>query len=175
MIDNQQITTDIQDKKIKAFKKKFLKDHGVHLYIYASGETEYKIDLPTFEECALVALKKEYPIYNYMENMKYRTREKPYIIHSHVMCYLAWHEGHSKTSIAKFLCKNHATVINSVKQIDNALFTKDKDFINALNNTLKELETYVGTVPENFKSQLNSQSSSDPIWNQARDFLKRSN
>ena len=98
MTDNQEVTQASQDKKIQKFKKKFFKEYGVHLYIYSSGEPDYRIDLKTLEECTLVALKKSYPQYNYMEHLRYRNREKAYIIHCHVMSYLAHNEGYTKSS-----------------------------------------------------------------------------
>ena len=175
MTENQGVTQASQDKKIQSFKKKFFKEYGVHLYVYSAGEPDYRIDLKTLEECTLVALKKSYPVYNYMKHLRYRTREKAYITHCHVMSYIAHNEGYTKTSIAKFLLKNHATVINSCKQVDNALFTKDKLILTALNNILKEIETYVGIVPKNFESQLDSKPSVDPIWDKARNFIKANN
>ena len=66
-------------------------------------------------------------------------------------------------------------LVNSIKQIENALFTKEPLLNDALNNILKEIKDNVGTVPENIASQLNAQSNTDPIWDKARHFLAKHN
>jgi hypothetical protein len=85
-----------------------------------------------------------------------------------MMSYLAHKEGHSKTSIGKFLKRNHATVINSCTMIENGFFTNDKKVMDAHNNTIKHLEKYVGTISEDNESEDNTKSSVDPIWDEAR-------
>tara|TARA_B110000444_G_scaffold255862_1_gene291097 strand:+ start:2035 stop:2556 length:522 start_codon:yes stop_codon:yes gene_type:complete len=172
MSNNQELT---QQTDIKNFKKQFYQEHGVQLYIYSAGEPNYKIGLDVFEECALIALKKNNPKYNYMDNMQSKLRARPYLVYTQAMAYLAYIGGHTKSSIGQHINRNHATIINSIKQIENALFTKEPLLNDALNNILKEIKDNVGTVPENIASQLNAQSNTDPIWDKARHFLAKHN
>lgn len=169
---NQPLTQDIE---IKKFKKKFLKKYGVHLYIHAAGHSDYKIALDIFEECTLVALKKDNPKYKWMDNLKYKLRERPYLVYAQAMAYLAHIAGHTKLSIGHYTNKTHATIINSVKQVENALFTKEPLLNEALHNILKEIENNVGIIPEDITSKVNSQSSVDPIWDKARRFIAKHN
>jgi hypothetical protein len=172
MPTNQQLT---QDNDIKKFKKKFFKKYGVHLYIHSAGHPNYKIALEVLEECTLMALKLDNPKYKWMENLKYKLRERPYLVYTQAMAYLGHIAGHSKSSIGHYMNKNHATIINSVKQVENALFTKEPMLNEALSNILKEIENHVGIIPEDIKSKLNSQSNVDPIWDKARRFIAKHN
>jgi|TARA_R110000796_G_scaffold103914_1_gene213391 hypothetical protein len=172
MSNNQELTQKVD---IKEFKKQFYHKYGVELYIYSAGEPNYKIGLDIFEECALIALKKNNPRYNYMDNMQSKLRSRPYLVYTQAMSYLAYVGGHTKSSIGQYINKNHATIINSIKQVENALFTKEPMLNDALNNTLKEIENYVGIIPEDITSKLNSQSNSDPIWDKARRFIAKHN
>jgi len=172
MSNNQQL---IQDIDIKKFKKKFLQKHGVHLYIHSAGQPHYRIELDILEECTLTALKRDNPKYNYMDNLKYKLRERPYLVYAQAMAYLAHIAGHTKSSIGQYINKNHATIINSVKQVENALFTNERMLNDALNNILKEIENHVGIIPEDITSKLNSQSNVDPIWDKARHLIAKHN
>ena len=89
------------------------------------------------------------------------------------MSYLAHKEGHSKTSIGKFLKRNHATVINSCKMIENGFFSNDKTVMYAYDNTLKQLEDYVGTIPKDTESKPDTKPELDPIWYEAKNLLTR--
>jgi hypothetical protein len=169
---NQQLT---QDTDIKKFKKKFFKKYGMHLYVYSAGHHDYRVALGVFEDCTLIALKKNNPKYSYMNDLKYKLRERPYLVYTQAMAYLAHIGGHPKSKIGQHINKNHATIINSVKQVENALYTKEPLLNDALNNILKEIKDNVGTVPENIASQLNAQSNTDPIWDKARRFIAKHN
>jgi hypothetical protein len=46
--------------------------------------------------------------------------------------------------------------------------------MDAHNNTLKHLETYVGTTSEDTESKPDSKPKLDPIWHEAKNFLASS-
>ena len=147
----------------------------MHLYVYSAGHHDYRVALGVFEDCTLIALKKNNPKYSYMNDLKYKLRERPYLVYTQAMAYLAHIGGHPKSKIGQHINKNHATIINSVKQVENALYTKEPLLNDALNNILKEIENHVGIIPEDITSKLNSQSNVDPIWDKARRFIAKHN
>ena len=100
---------------------------------------------------------------------------RDYLVYVQMMSYLAHKEGHSKTSIGKFLKRNHATVINSCTMIENGYFTNDKKVMDAHNNIIKHLEKYVGTISEDTESKPDSKPELDPIWYEAKNLLTRGN
>ena len=150
---NQQLT---QDTDIKKFKKKFFKKYGMHLYVYSAGHHDYRVALGVFEDCTLIALKKNNPKYSYMNDLKYKLRERPYLVYTQAMAYLAHIGGHPKSKIGQHI--NKKPMLND-----------------ALNNILKEIENHVGIIPEDITSKLNSQSNVDPIWDKARRFIAKHN
>lgn len=168
MANNQELN---QEQDIAEFKKSFLTKHGIKLYIYTPSEKEKRIPIGVYHDCALAALHEEHPSYSSVKSLQHRTRFRNYLVYVQVMSYLAHKEGHSKSSIGVFLKRNHATVINSCKMIENGFFSNDKTVKDAYNNTLKHLETYVGTIPKNTKSKPYSKPKPNSIWNEAKDLV----
>ena len=165
MANNQQLN---QKQEIAEFKKSFYRTYGVKLYIYTPLEENKKIPLGIFHDSALAALHEHHPRFRRVKNLQNRTRFRDYLVYVQVMSYLAHKEGHTKSSIGKFLKRNHATVINSCKMIENGFFSNEQTVMDAHNNTLKHLEKYVGTISEDNESKDNTKSSVDPIWDEAR-------
>tara|TARA_R100000742_G_C4269782_1_gene88354 strand:+ start:234 stop:758 length:525 start_codon:yes stop_codon:yes gene_type:complete len=159
-----------QDKEIKEFKKNFFKKHGVDVCIFTPPEAEYQITLPTLCECTHNAFIKNNPSKMWIASMKSKTRVRPFIYYYQALCSIAWMDGHSKSSIGRHLMKNHASVINSIKMVENAFFCKDKEMINAFREILKQIVENVGTIPENLKRKIDSQPSSHLIWNETKSF-----
>ena len=170
MANNQELN---QEQDIVEFKKSFLTKHGIKLYIYTPKEKKKIIPIGVFHDSALTALHKDQPIFRNIKTLQNRTRFRDYIVYVQVMSYLAHKEGHSKTSIGKFLKRNHATIINSCKMIENGFFSNDKTVMHAYNNTLKQLEDYVGTIPKDTKSKPNTKPELDPIWYEAKNLITR--
>ena len=55
-----------------------------------------------------------------------KSRERDFILYIQAMSFLASKDGYSKTSIGKAIYRNHATVINSCRIINNGIETRDK-------------------------------------------------
>ena len=157
-----------QKQDIDEFKKSFYTSYGVKLYIYTPKEKNKRIPLGIFHDSALTALHENEPKFSRVKNLQHRTRFRDYLVYVQVMSYLAHKEGHTKSSIGRFLKRNHATIINSCTMIENGFFTNDKKVMDAHDNTLKHLEKYVGTISEDNESKDNTKPSVDPIWNEAR-------
>ena len=160
-----------KEKDISEFKQRFYETYAIKLYIYTPSEKEKQIPIGVFHDCALAALHEAHPSYSSIKSLQNRNRFRTYLVYVQVMSYLAHKEGHSKSSIGKFLKRNHATVINSCKMIENGFFSNDKTVQDAYNNTLKHLEAYVGIIPKNTEREANTKSKLDPIWHEAKDFI----
>tara|TARA_B100000497_G_C7674457_1_gene407307 strand:+ start:456 stop:971 length:516 start_codon:yes stop_codon:yes gene_type:complete len=170
MSDNQELN---QKKQISEFKKSFYLTHGIKLYIYTPQEKNKKIPLGIFHDSALHALHEHHPKFSNIKSLQNRTRLREFLVYVQVMSYLAHKEGHTKSSIGKFIKRNHATVINSCKMIENGFFSNDKTVVDAYNNTLIKIEEYVGTISENTNGKDNPKPSVDPIWDEARSFIAK--
>ena len=168
MANTQELT---QKLEIINFKEKFLETFGLNVYVYIEQPAKHRISLDVFLNCAMIALKKNEPEYSSLKDLTSRNRYKNYLIYVQSMSYIAFKEGHTQSKIARSLGRTHATVINSIRQVEDAFATKESMMIKAFNNILKEIETYVGTIPENFKREVISKPKSDPIWNEARHFI----
>ena len=171
MANNQELN---KKKAINEFKKTFYTSYGVKLYIYAPEQKSGKIPIGVFHEAALDALHEHHPKFSRIKNLQHRTRFRDYLVYVQVMSYLAHKEGHSKSSIGKHIKRNHATVINSCKMIENGFFSNEQTVMDAHNNTLKHLEKYVGTISEDTESKPDSKPELDPIWHEAKNFLASS-
>ena len=170
MANNQELN---KKRAIDEFKKTFYTSYGVKLYIYAPEKKNERIPIGVFHEAALSALHEEHPSYSRVKNLQHRTRFRDYLVYVQVMSYLAHKEGHSKTSIGKFLKRNHATIINSCKMIENGFFSNDQKVLDAHDNTLTHLKKYVGTISEDTESKPDSKPELDPIWYEAKNLLTR--
>jgi hypothetical protein len=159
-----------QTLEIKAFKERILKVYGANIFIYTKDNTMFNINLKTIGECTLKAVKEHHPEFNHIKSLYVRKRPRPFLVYVQALSYIAYKDGHSKTSIGLYLKRSHATVINSIKMVENALFTNDKLILKAIDNILKEIE-HVGTIPKNLKSKPESKPSVDTIWDEARRFI----
>jgi len=170
MSDNQELN---QKKQISEFKKSFYLTHGIKLYIYTPQDQNKKIPLGIFHDSALLALHENHPKFQSIKTLQHRTRLREFLVYVQVMSYLAHKEGHTKTSIGRFLKRNHATIINSCKMIENGFFTNDESVMNAYNNTLIKIKEYVGTISENTDDEDNTKPSPNTVWDEARRILTK--
>jgi hypothetical protein len=167
MTSNQTLT---HKEEIYAFKERILKTYGINIHIMVEERAEFKIHLDVLHACALKALKNNEPLFDNIESLEHRTRLRPYLVYVQAMSYIAFKEGYSKTDIGRTIKRDHATIINSIKQVENAFFTSEFMVIEAFNNITKEIRAYVGTLPENIKTQINTKSGISSVWNEAKNY-----
>jgi len=165
MTSNQTLT---QEEEIVEFKERILKNFGVNIHVLVEKPADFKLTLKTIHDCSLKALKDNAPLFDNIDSLKHRTRLRSYLVYVQAMSYIAYKEGYSKTDIGRIIEKDHATIINSIKQVENAFFTGESTMISAFNNINKEIRTYVGTLPENIKTQINTKPGISPVWNEAK-------
>ena len=54
-------------------------------------------------------------------SIRNKSRKREFVAWSQCFQYLAWRYGYSKLDIGRSLMKNHATVISSIKKVDDAI------------------------------------------------------
>lgn len=167
MIDNQKIKQKLQ---IKHFKRKFYKEHNIQLYILTPAISKTELTLDKYKELTKLALVEDHPKYKDYD-FSTKSRERDFVQYIQVMSFLANRAGYSKCSIGKAIFKNHATVINSCKIVDNGIHTKDKELCKVLESVQQKIDIYVGTITENTEGKNNTKPVSDPIWDEARRFI----
>tara|TARA_R100001440_G_scaffold59750_1_gene79484 strand:- start:518 stop:1024 length:507 start_codon:yes stop_codon:yes gene_type:complete len=160
MSNNQQHTD------IKRFKKTFFNKHNVEVYVFTPEQNEYMLSLATLKKCAYNAFVQNNPKYKYIESMASRVRYREFQIYYQSMSHIAYLSGHKKTNIGKSINKNHASIINAVRMVENAFFCKDREMIGAYKQILKEIIKDVGTIPENIKRKIDSQPNSNLVWDE---------
>ena len=167
------IESEVVDQKnlIKDFKSKFYADYGINLHVFVPPKEDHKITLNILEIVTLAALYRDFPEFSYIKSLHNKLRKKEYITYVQAFSYLAYKLGYNKNRIGKYLNRTHATVINSCRRVEDGTYTKDKLTLSAYNSVIKELENYVGNLPENIKGKNDSKPISNSIWDQARRLL----
>tara|TARA_R110002074_G_scaffold47610_4_gene122025 strand:- start:2844 stop:3356 length:513 start_codon:yes stop_codon:yes gene_type:complete len=169
MINNQRLS---QKNDIENFKQYFLKKYKTKVYVTPVKSLKNTlISLETFSICTLNALHNNECDCENITTLKNKSRKRPYISYIQIMTYMAFKQGHNKSNIGKYINRHHGTVINSIQQIENSFFTKELAIINMYNNIIKEIEIYVGNIPENLKEQVDTEPSSYTVWNETQDSL----
>lgn len=155
-----------QDIDIKKFKKTFFDKHNVEVYVFTPDQDEYMLSMLDITTCAHAAFVENNPQYDYIKSMSSRVRYREFQVYYQCMSHLAYISGHNKTNIGKAINKNHASIINCIKMVENAFFCKDKEMIFAYKQILKQILKHVGTIPENIKRKINSQPNANLVWDE---------
>jgi len=158
-----------QDMDIKKFKKTFFNKHNVEVYVFTPVEDEYILSLQKIDKCATNAFIKNNPSYKWIKSMASRNRRREFQVYYQSMSHIAHIAGHTKTKIGKKLGKNHASIINAVRSVENGFYAKDRNMIHAYQQILKEIIEHVGTIPENIKRKIDSQPNSHLVWDEKQD------
>ena len=144
-------------QEIQAFIKKFENKYGQSIEIIVgvdeSSIITSKNTLKGIESFAIIQLHKRNPEYSHIKNFKKRCRKIDYMRYSQAFQYIAHLLGYKKVRIAKLIDRNHATVINSIKQAENYLFWGCPDFIDIYYPLLAKIENYVGSLSNDAKRQ----------------------
>ena len=87
-----------------------------------------------------------------------RRKTKEIVAWKQLFSYVAYKYGFSKIGIGRFLIQNHATVIHSIKTIENYMEINDSEFNSMFNHFKKYIKEYVGTTTGNVNRQANTKS-----------------
>ena len=91
-----------------------------------------------------------------LQGVKRKTKE--IVAWKQLFSYVAYKYGYSKIGIGRFLIQNHATVIHSIKTIENYIEINDSQFNSMFNHFKKYIKEYVGTTTGNVNRQTNAKS-----------------
>ena len=163
-----------QDMDIKDFKNKFFKEHNLQVYVFKPDETKYELSLDILVDSAYNAFVENHPEYNWIESLASRVRYREFQVYYQTASHLAWCSGHRKTNIGKAVKRNHASIINGIRMVENAFFTKDMVMINAYKQILKHIIKDVGTIPKNIKRKIDSQPNSHLVWDETKNCITSS-
>tara|TARA_B110000902_G_C14106460_1_gene512673 strand:- start:45 stop:551 length:507 start_codon:yes stop_codon:yes gene_type:complete len=163
-----------QDIDIKEFKKSFFVKHNVQVFVFTPSEEEYLIPLDVILECAHKAFVTNHPEFKWITSMTSRIRHREYQIYYQTASHIAWYSGHNKTSISKSVNRTHASIINAIKMVDNAYFTKNKAVLTAYKQILKLIIENVGTIPEDIKRKIDSQPNAHLVWDEEQNLITSS-
>lgn len=129
---------------IDVFKYKFKLMFGITPYVSITSKGLYIGELSMRELLAITnqalndALKDEKKF-----DITTKTRLKPVVLYRQTFCKVASSLGYGCSAIGKFLDKNHATVIYSVKMVDNLVSVGDMDMQTCVDEVYARIEMYM--------------------------------
>ncbi len=130
MSKNQQFKSK---KDIVSFRKRYKKNYGVDLYIYARKEDIRVIPIELYIKAAFECFKEENPDLTDIKTIHNESRLRCFLVYKQVMCYLANKDGYSKNFIGRKLGKNHATVMHGINKIFKEALMYEDDIIEYYN------------------------------------------
>ena len=171
MSDNQNNTAEMA---IKRFKMQVLRKYNVDLYIRVKENSnldtidiEDGLTLQQYKDVVYESLILNYPEFKRHASITARCREKVFVMHRQLLFYLVWQDAnYSKSSIGRSMERNHATIINGIRQVENYLETKDKLFAKVYNQVKININKHVGTLSNNLQEPVDTEPSSHTVWNE---------
>lgn len=171
MSDNQNNTAKVA---IKRFRMQMFRKYNVDLYIKVKENSNLDtidlddgLNLQQYKNIVYESLILNYPEFKCHSSITARCREKVFVMHRQLLVYLVWQNAnYSKTSIGKSIERNHATIINGIRQVENYLETKDKLFAKVYNQVKINIEKHVGTLSNNLQEPVDTEPSSHTVWNE---------
>lgn len=166
MTDNQHVNIL---KDISQFKKRFFHKYGVDIHLFIRN-VDNRLGLEALETICLTTLHELYPAFVTTKSLEERTRVKEVTIFRQIFFYLAVIKfDYGKTEAARYLKRNHATVIHSIKVCEDYMFIGYDEFNRCLTSVQNKIEEYVANISENNYGEDNSQSDASIIQHERKD------
>ena len=147
-LDNPKIITPGVAKEmsdyVDAFKLKFKLKYGITPYVSISTKGHYNGKLSLQELLEIVN-----KVFEDNVNVKYQdgvfshSRKREVVTYRHAFCKISYSLGYKLKSIAEFINKNHATVIHSIRNVDNLLKSHDFEMTRCMDELYVEIEKYI--------------------------------
>jgi hypothetical protein len=177
---------DKMTQEIRSFVKKFEKKYNKKLQVIVSESGSSKVNnytkmwkneidalaninitnkLKELEKIVLHTMYELDPSLSYLDSMIVKSRRRNVLIWVQCYTYIARTIGFTTTRIGEFINRDHATVLHSVRAVQNMIDTNETDFMLAYKAVLKNIKEYVGIISTNIKGKNDTQS----ILNSLRD------
>lgn len=129
---------------VDAFKLKFKLKYGITPYVSISTKGHYNGKLCLQELLDIVN-----KVFEDNVNVKYhdgvfsQSRKREVVTYRHAFCKISYSLGYKLKSIAEFINKNHATVLHSIRNVDNLLKSNDFEMTRCMDELYVEIEKYI--------------------------------
>ena len=105
------------------------------------------------------------PSLSYVDSMIINSRRRNVLIWVQCYTYIARNLGFTTTRIGEFINRDHATVLHSVRSVQNMIETNETDYMIVHNAVLKNIKDYVGIISTNTEGENDTQSILDSLRN----------
>jgi hypothetical protein len=133
------------EELIEKFKKTFVMRFGIEPIVKYNMECSFfgKFNLHELLKITDKALNEHMYYDGYYDTIMTKTRKRPVVYFRQAFCKIASDMRYPCMQIAKMLGINHATVIHSVKTVNNLIDTKDKDMIHVMSLVNKTIDEHL--------------------------------
>ena len=133
---------------IKKFREEIKSKYGITLYIANSNfEDIDPLELSKVWDLLFEIVDEYHPQYIQCYNNPLLTREREWINYIHAYCLITLRQLHYGPSvIARFLKKNHASIIHSAKKGEDLLDCEDFDFSHIYHLLLNKVKKHVEPI-----------------------------
>ena len=177
---------DKMTQEIQSFVKKFENKYNKKLQVIVSELGSSKVNnytkmwkneidalaninitnkLKELERIVLHTMHELDPSLSHLDSMIVKSRRRNVLIWVQCYTYIARTIGFTTTRIGEFINRDHATVLHSVRAVQNMIDTNETDFMLAYKAVLKNIKEYVGIISTNIEGKNDTQS----ILNSLRD------
>lgn len=166
MIDNQHLNIL---GEVRKFKLKMNNKYGLDIHVFVREDNE-RLSLEAIEACCVRVFNVKFPLLKNVDTISMRLRAREYVMLRQIFCYIAVNEyGYGKSETARYLLRNHATVIHSIKVCENYIFQNHREFTDCMLSVKYGLKKYVGNISENSTGEDNSESDVSIIQHERKD------
>jgi chromosomal replication initiation ATPase DnaA len=129
--------TEVQEEILNV-KKEFEAKYGIKLIILTPSDTINRLTIPEAAEIVDNHLAK-YSVDHYKKIAKRKSRREDAVIHSQAFCKICKDLNYGPSEIARYLEKDHSTVIYSIRKANDLVSINDNRFMTVYNSVKKEI------------------------------------
>lgn len=156
-------------KDIESFKAEIHEKYGIDIYLFIK-EMDNRLNLKVLEKMCIATLHEQYPSFIGTKSLKHKSRLKAVTMLRQIFFYLAITKyGYRKTEASKYMNRNHATSIHSIKVCEDYMYIGYSEFNRCLESVQNKIEQYVGNISENNKGEDNSKSNASIVQRERED------
>ena len=126
------------EEEIAKIKKQFQEKYGIKLVVLTPADNVYRLTISETAEIIDRNLVK-YSMENYKKPAKKKSRREDAVIHSQAFCKICKEFNYGPSEIARFLEKDHSTVIYSIRKASDLLSINDNRFLTVYNTVKREI------------------------------------